>query len=89
MQRYTSRKSYQLLLNELPLPSFSLLQKLTDGGIDPINPFGQRSLWLAYERIPLSLSSFYIGNPNICKHKKQNTKKLKNDPCHHKTGQKK
>ena len=25
---------------------------------------------LAYEKIPLSLSSFYIGNPNICKHKK-------------------
>ena len=24
------------MLNELPLPSFSLLQKLTEGGIDPI-----------------------------------------------------
>ena len=36
MQRYTSRQSYNLLLNELPLPSFSLLQKLTQGGIDPI-----------------------------------------------------
>ena len=36
MQRYTSRQSYKLLLNELPLPSFSLLQKLTKGGIDPI-----------------------------------------------------
>ena len=35
-----------------------------------VYPFGQRSLWLAYEKIPLSLSSFYIGNPNICKHKK-------------------
>ena len=36
MQRYTSRQSYKFLLNELPLPSFSLLQKLTKGGIDPI-----------------------------------------------------
>ena len=36
MQRYTSRQSYSLLREELPLPSFSLLQKLTKGGIDPI-----------------------------------------------------
>ena len=36
MQRYTSRQSYKFLLNELPLPFFSLLQKLTKGGIDPI-----------------------------------------------------
>ena len=36
MQRYTSRRSYNLLLNELPLPSFSLLQKLTQGAIDPV-----------------------------------------------------
>ena len=36
MQRYTSRQSYSLLLDELPLPSFSLLQKLTKGGIDPM-----------------------------------------------------
>ena len=36
-----------------------------------VYPFGQKSLWMAYERIPLSLSSFYIGNPNICKHKKK------------------
>ena len=36
MQRYTSRQSYKLLLNELPLPSFFLPQKLTKGGIDPI-----------------------------------------------------
>ena len=28
---------------------------------------------MAYEKIPLSLSSFHIGNPKICKHKK-NTK---------------
>ena len=34
---------------------------------------------LAYEKIPLSLSSFYIGNPNICKHKKIQ-KKLKKWP---------
>ena len=53
-----------------------------------VYPFGQRSLWLAYAKIPLSLSSFYIGNPNICKHKKQNTIKIKNGPCHYKTGQK-
>ena len=36
MQRYTSRQSYKLLLNELQHLSFSLLQKLTKGGIDPI-----------------------------------------------------
>ena len=36
MQRYTSRQSYNLLLKELLLPSFSLLQKLTRGGIEPI-----------------------------------------------------
>ena len=36
MQIYTSRQSYNLLLNELPLPSFSLLQKLTKGGVDPV-----------------------------------------------------
>ena len=38
-------------------------------------------MWLAYEKIPLSLSSFYIGIPKICKHKKiqktQNTKQGK------------
>ena len=53
-----------------------------------VYPFGQRSLWLAYEKIPLSLSSFYIGNPNICKYKKIQ-KKSKNGPCHRKTGLKK
>ena len=31
-----SRQSYKLLQSELPLPSFSLLQKLTKGGIEPI-----------------------------------------------------
>ena len=33
MQRYTSRQAYSLL-NEFPLPSLSLLKKLTSGGID-------------------------------------------------------
>ena len=42
-----------------------------------VYPFGQRSLWLAYEKIPLSLSSFYIGNPNICKYKKIQKKSKK------------
>ena len=37
--------------------------------------------------IPLSLSSFYIGNPNICKHTKIQ-KNYKNGPCHRKTGHK-
>ena len=36
MQRYTSRQSYQLLLDEMPLPSISLLKKLAQGGISPI-----------------------------------------------------
>ena len=34
MQRYTSRQAYSLLLNEFPLPSLSLLKKLSSGGID-------------------------------------------------------
>ena len=41
-----------------------------------VYPFGQRSLWLAYGNFPLSPSSFYIGNPNICKHKKNTQKKM-------------
>ena len=41
-----------------------------------VYPFGQRSLWLACKKIPLSLSSFYIGNPNICKHKNIKIKKM-------------
>ena len=53
------------------------------------NPFGQRSLWLAYEKIPLSLSSFYIGNPNICKHKKIQKKIKKWPMSSHRTGLKK
>ena len=36
MQRYTSRQAYSQILEELPLPSFSLLQKLTRGGSDAI-----------------------------------------------------
>ena len=36
MQRYTSRQLYQLLLDEMPLPSISLLKKLAQGGISPI-----------------------------------------------------
>ena len=36
MQRYTSRQSYELLLHEFPLPSFSYLKNLTKGGIEPI-----------------------------------------------------
>ena len=36
MQRYTSRQSYSLLLENFPLPSFSLLKKLSQGGVDPI-----------------------------------------------------
>ena len=41
---------------------------------------------MAYEKIPLSLSSFYIGNPKICKHKKNTNKK--NGTCQHKSWQK-
>ena len=36
MQHYTSRQSYELLLHEFPLPSFSYLKSLTKGGIEPI-----------------------------------------------------
>ena len=42
---------------------------------DCISTFGQRSLWLAYEKIPLS--SFYIGDPKNCKHKKYKKKPKK------------
>ena len=44
-------------------------------------------MWLAYEKIPLSLSSFYIEIPKFVNITK-NTKKLKNGSCQHKTGQK-
>ena len=36
MQRYTSRQSYSLLIEDLPLPSFSLLKMLSQGGISPM-----------------------------------------------------
>ena len=36
MTRYTSKQAYNILLEELPLPSLSLMQKLTHGGIEPI-----------------------------------------------------
>ena len=36
MRRYTSRQSYELLLHEFPLPSFSYLKNLIKGGIEPI-----------------------------------------------------
>ena len=36
IQRYTSRQAYANLLEELPLPSISLLRKLTAGGIEPL-----------------------------------------------------
>jgi len=36
MQRYTSAQSYKLLLEEMPLPSLSLLKKLSHGGIEPM-----------------------------------------------------
>ena len=35
-QRYNSRQSCSLLIEDLPLPSFSLLKKLSQGGIAPM-----------------------------------------------------
>ena len=37
MLRYTSTQSYQLLHEELPLPSISLLKKITSGNIDALS----------------------------------------------------
>ena len=34
--RYSSRQTYSLLLNEIPLPSFSLLEKLNRGSLDAL-----------------------------------------------------
>ena len=34
--RYTSLQAYKLLQEEFPLPSLSLLEKITKGGIDPV-----------------------------------------------------
>ena len=34
--RYTSIQAYTLLLKQFPLPSLSLLKKLTEGGIEPL-----------------------------------------------------
>ena len=31
--RYTSRQAYKLLLEKIPLPSFSLLEKIQSGGV--------------------------------------------------------
>ena len=45
MQRYTSRQSYSFLIEDLPLPSFSLLKKLSQGGIAPM-----KSLKLLFEK---------------------------------------
>jgi hypothetical protein len=36
MTRYTSKQAYNILLEELPLPSISMMQKLNHGGIEPI-----------------------------------------------------
>ena len=36
MLRYSSCQTYKLLLKELPLPSLSLLRKLTSGGVDSL-----------------------------------------------------
>ena len=36
MQKYTSRQSYSLLIEDLPPPSLSLLRKLSQGGIAPM-----------------------------------------------------
>ena len=35
--RYTSAQSYRLLLEQLPLPSFELLKKLSSGDLDSLN----------------------------------------------------
>ena len=34
--RYTSRQAYKILQEQFPLPSFSLLRKLHNGGVDPL-----------------------------------------------------
>ena len=34
--RFTSIQAYKMLLNEFPLPSLSLLEKISKGGVDPI-----------------------------------------------------
>ena len=36
MQRYTSRQAYEMLLEELPLPSLSYLKSLAEGGVEPV-----------------------------------------------------
>ena len=36
--RYTSAQAYRLLLEKLPLPSFSTLEKLTKGGVNSLKP---------------------------------------------------
>ena len=33
---YTSTQAYKLLLEQLPLPSFSLLKKLNKSGMEPV-----------------------------------------------------
>ena len=36
MQKYTSKQLYSLLIEDLPLPYFLLLKKLSQGGIAPM-----------------------------------------------------
>ena len=45
---YSSRQAYSLLLNEIPLPSFSLLEKLSRGSLDALKV---AKIFLEEERI--------------------------------------
>ena len=73
MQRYTSRQSYKLLLEEMPLPSFSLLKKLSQGGIAPMkalmllleNGHVDRDVVLIIDEMYLQKSCEYIVEVNL------------------------
>ena len=60
MQRYTSRQSCSLLVEDLPLPSFSLLKKLSQVGIAAM-----KALKLLLEKGSIDVDDILIIDVNI------------------------
>ena len=59
--RYTSFQAYKLLLEEFPMPSLSLLEKISEGGVDPVKSV---KLLLAKGRISEDVILIYLFIPN-------------------------
>ena len=70
MLRYTSTQSYQLLREELPLPSISLLKKITSGNIDALSCAKHlklegkisQDIWLIFDEMYLQkCEEYFVG----------------------------